>query len=376
MEEKQMKNLFKKLITDENSVFFSADRINKTLLNKGRKSSYEKDKVFYKLFNTVENKNTIYEINENRVPFYTPFTPQKKNIDRSTLYTVNGPLQFFHADVAFLKFLAKSAVDPKYALLCVDLFTSKVYIYTMRKKSNLVNKFETFYEEIEPKRNKNEKMRLQTDQEFQQNEIKKINLKYNVEMFSSRIRGGKAFAAEQKIRELKKILFKTKNVYKMSKKKINSKKIIEKAIENMNKTNSEKYGLPPEVIEKRTLSDNFFKEIYDFYRMVKVSKAVNRYECYNAKIDEKQKRKLRELLEINEKVLILAERIKKKDAPGFLFKSTTQNIPFFNKKEIFTIRKYNLVDNVYNYWIKKENNQNIDKRFIREELFALENNFK
>ena len=371
-----MKNLFRKLINDENSVFFSSDRINKTLLNKGRKSSYEKDKVFYNLLKNVDDKNIIYDENENRVPFYTPFIPQKKNIDRSTLYTVNGPLQFFHADVAFLKFLAKSAVDPKYALVCVDLFTSKVYVYTMRKKSNLVNKLETFYKEIESKRNKNEKMRLQTDQEFQQNEIKKLNVKYNVEMFSSRIRGGKAFAAEQKIRELKKIIFKTKNVYKMSKKKINSKKIIQKVIENMNKTNSEKYGLPPEIIEKRTLADNVFKEVYDFYRLVKVSKAANRYERYNNKLDEKQKRKLREPLKVNEKVLILAERIKKKDAPGFLFKSTTQNIPFFNKKEIFTIRKYNLVDNVYNYWIKKENNQNIDKRFIREELFALENNFK
>ena len=200
--------------------FFSSDRINKTLLNKGRKSSYEKDKVFYNLLKNVDDKNIIYDENENRVPFYTPFIPQKKNIDRSTLYTVNGPLQFFHADVAFLKFLAKSAVDPKYALVCVDLFTSKVYVYTMRKKSNLVNKLETFYKEIESKRNKNEKMRLQTDQEFQQNEIKKLNLKYNVEMFSSRIRGGKAFAAQQKIRELKKIIFKTKNVYKLSKKKL------------------------------------------------------------------------------------------------------------------------------------------------------------
>ena len=204
--------------------FFSSDRINKTLLNKGRKSSYEKDKVFYNLLKNVDDKNIIYDENENRVPFYTPFIPQKKNIDRSTLYTVNGPLQFFHADVAFLKFLAKSAVDPKYALVCVDLFTSKVYVYTMRKKSNLVNKLETFYKEIESKRNKNEKMRLQTDQEFQQNEIKKLNVKYNVEMFSSRIRGGKAFAAEQKIRELKKIIFKTKNVYKMSKKKLIRKK--------------------------------------------------------------------------------------------------------------------------------------------------------
>ena len=55
--------------------------------------------------------------------------------------------------------------------MCVDLFTSKVYVYTMRKKINLVKKLEIFYKEIESKRNKNEKMRLQTDQEFQQNEI-------------------------------------------------------------------------------------------------------------------------------------------------------------------------------------------------------------
>ena len=375
MEEKQLKNLFRKLINDEKSVFFSSDRINKTLLNKGRKSNYEKDKVFYNLFKNVENKSIIYEENENRVPFYTPFIAHKKNIDRSTLYTVSGPLQFVHADIAYLKFLAKSAVDPKYALLCVDLFTSKIYVYTMRKRSNLVNKLETFYKDIEAKRNKNGKMRLQTDQEFQQNEIKKMNLKYNVEMFSTRIRGGKAFAAEQKIRELKKIIFKTKNTYKLSKKKINSKKTIQSAVENLNKTNSEKYGLPPEIIEKKTLANNVFREIYDFYRLVKVTKAGNRYEKYNEKLDEKQKRKLREPLEISEKVLVLAERIKKKDAPGVLFKSTTENIPFFNKKEVFKIRKRNLVNSVYNYWIKKDNNQNIDKRFIREELFALEKFF-
>ena len=44
----------------------------------------------------------------------------------------------------------------------------------------------------------------------------------------------------------------------------------------MNKTNSEKYGLPPEIIEKRALANNVFKEVYDFYRLVKVSKAANR----------------------------------------------------------------------------------------------------
>ena len=143
-------------------------------MNKGRRSSYEKDKVFYKLFNTIEDRNIIYEDDENRIPLYTPFVEQKKDIDRSSsLYTINGPLQFFHVDVAFLKFFEKSANDPKYALLCVDLFTSKIYVYTMRKKSNLWQKLELFYKEINLKRNKNDgKMRLQTDLEFQQNEIK------------------------------------------------------------------------------------------------------------------------------------------------------------------------------------------------------------
>ena len=374
MEEKQIKNLFKKLVNDQKSVFFSADKINQTLLNKGRKSIYQKDKVFYNLFKKIDDKDEIYDKEKERIPFYTPFTPQKKDIDRSTLFSLNGPMQFFHADIAYLQFLAKSAVDPKFALVCVDLFTSKIYVYTMKVRRNLASKLEIFYKEIQKKRLNNEKMRLQTDQEFQQNEIKKLNQKYNVEMFSTRLRGGKAFAAEQKIRELKKVIFKTKRTYKLQKKKINSKQIIIKAVENLNKINSEKYGLPPDIIEKKSLESEYFKEIYDFHRLVKVTKGINRYERYNEKLDKKQKRKLREPLNINEKVLVLAERIKKKDAPKFLFKSTTENIPFFNRKEIFTIERYVLIDGSYYYWLKNEKNEKISKRFIREELFALNNN--
>ena len=43
---KQSKNLFKKLIKDEISVFYEADRINKTLLNKARKSFLKKIRSF------------------------------------------------------------------------------------------------------------------------------------------------------------------------------------------------------------------------------------------------------------------------------------------------------------------------------------------
>ena len=49
-------------------------------------------------------------------------------------------------------------------------------------------------------------MRLQTDLAFQQNDIKKLNKKYNVEMLSKRLRGGKVFAVEQKLKEFKKML--------------------------------------------------------------------------------------------------------------------------------------------------------------------------
>ena len=71
---KQSEILFKKLIKDEKSVFYTADRINKTLLNKVRKSFYKKDKIFYKFYLELENKTFLYENDEGtktRIPFYT-----------------------------------------------------------------------------------------------------------------------------------------------------------------------------------------------------------------------------------------------------------------------------------------------------------------
>ena len=39
-------------------------------------------------------------------------------------------------------------------------------------------------------------------------------------MFSTRLRGGKAFTAEQKIRELKKLLFRSKRIQKIDGKRV------------------------------------------------------------------------------------------------------------------------------------------------------------
>ena len=91
--------------------------------------------------------------------------------------------------------LVKSAVDAKYFLLLVDLFTSKIYVYPMKNRSLLGKKLHLFYEDVQNKRTR--KLRLQTDLEFKQNQIKKLNAEFNVKMFHTKIRGGKAFAAEQ-----------------------------------------------------------------------------------------------------------------------------------------------------------------------------------
>ena len=69
----------------------------------------------------------------------------------------------------------------------------------MKNRSLIPLKLEKFYKDFASKR-KNKKMRLQTDLEFKQKKIFDLNKKYNVEMFSTAVRGGKAFEAEQKLR--------------------------------------------------------------------------------------------------------------------------------------------------------------------------------
>ena len=73
----------------------------------------------------MEDKN-FYQ--KNNLPLVTSFVNKRSNIDHSTLYSIDKPFELLHADIADLRFLAKSAVNPKYCLLIVDLFTSKIYV--------------------------------------------------------------------------------------------------------------------------------------------------------------------------------------------------------------------------------------------------------
>ena len=103
------------------------------------------------------------------MPVVTAFNDLKSNVDHSTLFSIGKPFELLHADIADTRFLAKSAVDLKYCLLLVDLFTSKIYVYPMKNRSLLAKKLRLFYEDIQNKRIG--KMGLQTDLEFKQNQI-------------------------------------------------------------------------------------------------------------------------------------------------------------------------------------------------------------
>ena len=96
---------------------------------------------------------------------------------------------------------------------------------------------------------------------------------------------------------------------------------------------------------------------------------------YDQKID-RRKRTLRNPLNLDEKALVLAERLKKKDAPGNLYKASTKNMPFFNRNRIFTIyKKAKLNNGTYLYWIEEDSNK-INGRFLRQELLAINKQFE
>ena len=98
----------------------------------------------------------------------------------------------------------------------------------------------------------------------------------------------------------------------------------------MNETVLTKYQLAPQTIEKRSLNPNdstYFPEIYDFMRIKKNEINQMRNAKYNQKID-RRKRTLRGPLNLDKKVLVLAERLKKKDAPRNVGKASTDNMLF------------------------------------------------
>ena len=180
-------------------------------------------------------------------------------------------------------------------------------------------------------------------------------------MYSTHLRGGKAFAAEQKIRQLKKLLLSSKHMEKCKGKHIKHNERIKKATFNLNNTKSAKNAYSPEQIEEQAFNPNtgkYFQEVYDFHRLIKVKENRDWTEMFHSKVD-RHKKSLRDPQEVGESVLVLSQRLRKKDASERLYESTTENKSFFNRDRTFAIsERSKLNDNTYLYWLK-ENGQKI-----------------
>lgn len=155
-------------------------------------------------------------------------------------------------------------------------------------------------------------------------------------------------------------------------------KLICKATTNMNNIQPQKYSYPPKAIKENAIRSKKFWDIYDFYGLLKVQKHAERYANTDVKKGKLLPRRLREPLKVGERVLVMAERLKKKEAPKHFYKSTTQKVSLFNREQIFVVRKViNTSKNNYLYWISKEyDDKIIDKCFLRQELFALNDQFR
>ena len=159
------------------------------------------------------------------------------------------------------------------------------------------------------------------------------------------MRGGKAFAAEQKIQELKSRIAKL-NALKM---KVSPTKIITTSSENMKRLLHKIYRLSTNQIEKKSSSSKRFRTLFNFHRIERTKKIHDRLYRFDKKKYGAKKQKLQENLDIGKKVLVLAERIRKKSAPGKFYKQFVQNIAYFNKEQTYVIRAKQKLDKIVYY---------------------------
>ena len=132
-------------------------------------------------------------------------------------------------------------------------------------------------------------------------------------------------------------MFRLKAFEKKTSKRISPYEIIEKSVDNMNSLLTAKYKLVPNDIERRTLKSEADRERFDFSRLEKISREKIRLEKFDKKIHQRNKLKLRSLLEVGEEVLILAARLRKKDSAGKFYKSSVDNKCHFHKEETFLV---------------------------------------
>ena len=119
------------------------------MLRKIKKSKYETDIGFFKLFDRNVN---FLDDEKITIPIKTTFFKKIENIYRSTRYSFDWAFKLLHADIGNLEFLGKLTTGPKYCLLLVELMTSKVCLSHEVQKIHFKQNGNSFYKEVEGER--------------------------------------------------------------------------------------------------------------------------------------------------------------------------------------------------------------------------------
>ena len=88
---KKAKILFNNFNTDPASVIFAEQFLDDRLLRKLKKSRYDVDRQLWKLVNLADSKGVL---DDGKAPTRTDYV-KKREIDRFTLYSFDGPFNFF-----------------------------------------------------------------------------------------------------------------------------------------------------------------------------------------------------------------------------------------------------------------------------------------
>ena len=136
-----------------------ASQITKNLIKKAKNYIYEKGKVLFNIYDNLDKENKKNESLFEKPPLTAQFIEKRTDIDRSILFRFAGPFQLLQADIAYISILAKSALNSKFCLLFVNLFTSKIYTFPMKTRTSYLkkqNSFITIYKKKKKKWQENE----------------------------------------------------------------------------------------------------------------------------------------------------------------------------------------------------------------------------
>ena len=118
------------------------------MLKKLKTSHYDVDKQLFKLVNLADSKKFLDDGKSSTRTNYV----EKREIDRSTLYSFDGPFQLLHTDIGNLEFLGKNATFPQCVLVIVDLYTSIFNTYSMKSRKQILPRMKLFYDKVKNKR--------------------------------------------------------------------------------------------------------------------------------------------------------------------------------------------------------------------------------